>query len=71
MWNTKMGLFQIYCDLYRIYGQNTFSAITFDWNKILTCSFFCWTLWVQGYHPDHTDPVNYGYSQNVGNLKNI
>ena len=47
MWNTKMDLFRIYCDLYRIYGQNTFSAITFDWNKILTCSFFCWTLWVQ------------------------
>ena len=37
-------------DLYRIYAQNTFSAITFDWNEILTCSFFCWTLWVQGYH---------------------
>ena len=71
MWNTKMDLFRVYCDLYRIYGQNTFSAITFDWNKILTCSFFCWTLWVQGYHPDHTDLVNYGYSRNVGNLKNI
>ena len=71
MWNTKMDLFWIYCDLYRIYGQNTFSAITFDWNKILTCSFFCWTLWVQGYHPDRTDPVNYGFSRNVGNLRNI
>ena len=40
MWNIKMDLFRVYYDLYRIYGQNTFSAITFDWNKILTCSFF-------------------------------
>ena len=40
MWNTKMDLFQVYYDLYKIYGQNTFSAITFDWNKILTCGFF-------------------------------
>ena len=35
-----MDLFRVYYDLYRIYGQNTFSAITFDLNKILTCSFF-------------------------------
>ena len=66
-----MDLFWIYYDLYRIYGQNTFSAITFDLNKISTCSFFCWTLWIQSYHADCTDPVNYSYSRNVGNLKNI
>ena len=23
-----------------IYGQNTFFAVTFDWNEISTCSFF-------------------------------
>ena len=37
----------------------------------INMQFFCWTLWVQGYHPDHTDPVNYGYSRNVGNIKNF
>ena len=66
-----MDLFSIYCDLYEIYDQITFFAVTFDWNEILTCSFFCWTLWVQGYHPDHTDLVNYGYSRNIENLKNF
>ena len=31
IWNTKMDLFLIYCDLYiMIYGQNTFSAVTLD-----------------------------------------
>ena len=51
-----------------IYDQITFIAVTFHYNEILTCIFFCWTLWIQGYHSDHTDLVNYGYSQNIGNL---
>ena len=25
----------------------------------------------QGYHQDHTDPVHYSYSLNVGNLNNF
>ena len=35
-----MDLFLIYYDLYVIYDQITFFAVTFDWNEILTCSFF-------------------------------
>ena len=66
-----MDLFLINCHLYVIYGQITFCAVNFDWNKILTCSFSCWTLWIQGYHPDCIELVNYGYSWNVGNMKNF
>ena len=60
-----MDLFWIYCNLYRIYAQDTFSAITFDSNEILTCSFF---IGLCGFR---TITVNYGYSRNVGNLRNI
>ena len=47
-----------------IYGQNTLLAITFDLNEILTCIYFCWTLWVRAM-------VNYSYSRNTGNIKNF
>ena len=66
-----MDLFLIYYDLYVIYDQITFINVTFDWNEILTSSFFCWTLWIQRYHPDYTDLVNFGYSRNIGNLGNF
>ena len=50
-----------------IYKNGQISGLKQDINM----QFFGWTLWLQGYHPDHTGPVKYGYSWNIRDSMNF